>query len=48
MPRIRKESNRYWVKKDKLKIINEVVIDEFSSMKYQKNMIFQMKCYVDG
>ena len=35
MPRIRKEPNRYWAKKDKLKIINEVVIDGFSiSKKY--------------
>lgn len=40
MPRIRKEQNRYWAKKDKLKIINEVVIDEFSSMEISKNMIF--------
>ena len=36
MPRIRKEPNRYWAKKDKLKIINEVVIDGFSSMEISK------------
>ena len=36
MPRIRKEPNWYWAKKDKLKIINEVVIDGFSSMKISK------------
>lgn len=30
MPRIRKESNRYWSKADKLKIINEVLEGESS------------------
>ena len=36
MPRIRKEPNRYWSKEDKLKIINEVVIDGFSSIEISK------------
>ena len=36
MPRIRKEPNLYCAKKDKLKIINEVVIDGFSSMEISK------------
>ena len=36
MPRIRKEPNRHWSKEDKLKIINEVVIDGFSSIEISK------------
>ena len=36
MPRIRKEPNRYWAKEDKLKIINEVIIDGFSSIEISK------------
>lgn len=38
MPRIRKEPNRYWSKEDKLKIINEVVIDGFSSIEISKKI----------
>ena len=36
MPRIRKGPNRYWAKEDKLKIINEVILDGFSSIEISK------------
>ncbi len=36
MARIRKEPNRYWSKEDKLKIINEVLLDGKSSEEVAK------------
>ena len=36
MGRIRKEKNRYWTANDKLKIINEVLIDFKSSTEVSK------------
>ena len=36
MGRIRKEKNRYWTSNDKLKIINEVLIDFKSSIEVSK------------
>ena len=36
MARIRKEPNRYWSKEDKLKIINEVLLDSKSSEEVAK------------
>ena len=37
MTRIRKEPNRYWLKEDKLKIINEVLINCKSSYEVAKD-----------
>ena len=47
MARIRKEPNRYWSKEDKLKIINEVLLNCKSTEKVA-NMIFREECLEDG
>ena len=41
MTRIRKGSNRYWSKEEKLKIINEVLANHH--MKLLKNMMHQVE-----
>lgn len=43
MTRIRKEPNRYWPKKEKLKLIKEVLNGE-SPVQVAKNMIYLVGC----